>query len=209
MSNPYFNPSGVPANRASGSSATIRAEFALAGAGFDKLPTLSGNASKVVQINGAGTAMEATSAINSVTIGLTSPAEGRFTILGIGKASTRGKLDIDLTDAGVTQGVYSITSPASVVPGGLGAGLAVAWGNVHVGLRVVHGGDTNNAEIALMVAAGGSTVTGLIVKKEKTVHVQEAASTPSAPSSGGIFYVQSGALKYIGSSGTVTTLAPA
>lgn len=209
MSNPYFNPSGVPANRAAGSSATIRAEIALIGAGFDKLPTLSGNASKVVQVNSAGTGLEAVAAINSVTIGLTSSAEGRFTILGIGKAATRGKLDIDLTDAGVTQGIYSIISPASVVPGGLGAGLAVVWGNVHVGMRVVHGGDTNNAEVALMVASGGSTVTGLILKKEKTVHVQEATATPSAPSSGGILYVQSGALKYIGTSGTVTTLAPA
>jgi hypothetical protein len=32
---------------------------------------------------------------------------------------------------------------------------------------------------------------------------------PNTPSGGGVFYVESGALKYKGSSGTVTTIAPA
>jgi len=35
MSNPYYNPASVPATGASGSSATMRAEFAAIGAGFD------------------------------------------------------------------------------------------------------------------------------------------------------------------------------
>lgn len=35
------------------------------------------------------------------------------------------------------------------------------------------------------------------------------SSAPSTPTGGGIFYVEAGALKYIGSSGTVTTIAPA
>ena len=35
------------------------------------------------------------------------------------------------------------------------------------------------------------------------------SSAPSTPTGGGILYVESGALKYIGSSGTITTLGPA
>jgi hypothetical protein len=40
-------------------------------------------------------------------------------------------------------------------------------------------------------------------------HIGNAASVPSASVAGGIIYVQAGALKYRGSSGTVTTLAAA
>jgi hypothetical protein len=41
------------------------------------------------------------------------------------------------------------------------------------------------------------------------VIIRNTSSAPSTPSGGGALYVESGALKYIGSSGTVTTLAPA
>ena len=41
------------------------------------------------------------------------------------------------------------------------------------------------------------------------VAIANTGSPPSTPSSGGILYVESGALKYIGSSGTVTTLGAA
>tara|TARA_R110000824_G_scaffold383899_1_gene577651 strand:+ start:105 stop:1421 length:1317 start_codon:yes stop_codon:yes gene_type:complete len=41
------------------------------------------------------------------------------------------------------------------------------------------------------------------------VAIANTDSAPSAPSSGGILYVEAGALKYIGSSGTVTTLGAA
>lgn len=39
--------------------------------------------------------------------------------------------------------------------------------------------------------------------------IANTVSAPSTPSSGGVLYVESGALKYIGSSGTVTTLGAA
>ncbi len=42
------------------------------------------------------------------------------------------------------------------------------------------------------------------------IGIQNSASIPSAnPTGGGVLYVQNGALKYRGSSGTVTTIAPA
>lgn len=65
MSNNFFNVSGVPGTSASLSSPTIRAEFAAIAAGFDKLPTLSGNGSKLVAVNSGGTALEAVSTIST------------------------------------------------------------------------------------------------------------------------------------------------
>ncbi len=62
MTTPYYTASAVPSTRAAGSSALMRAEFALIEAGFAKLPTLSGNADKIVGVNAAGTALEAKSA---------------------------------------------------------------------------------------------------------------------------------------------------
>ena len=41
------------------------------------------------------------------------------------------------------------------------------------------------------------------------VVLKNVSSAPSAPTSGGTLYVESGALKYIGSSGTVSVVAPA
>lgn len=57
----------------------------------------------------------------------------------------------------------------------------------------------------------GSTTpnTGVFTSLSSTVHYLANTSEPSTPSSGGYIYVQNGALKYKGSSGTVTTLAPA
>ena len=54
MTNPYYNPSGVPATRAQLSSSAMRTELVAIKAGFDKLaPTLTGNA--LLHVNAAGT----------------------------------------------------------------------------------------------------------------------------------------------------------
>lgn len=41
------------------------------------------------------------------------------------------------------------------------------------------------------------------------VRLEEVAVRPPTPSSGGVLYVEGGALKYLGPLGTVTTIAPA
>lgn len=55
--NDYYQDTGNPAPSSGGSSALVRAELALIEAGFDKLPALTGNAGKMVVVNGAGTAL--------------------------------------------------------------------------------------------------------------------------------------------------------
>lgn len=62
FANEYFNASGVPSTGAALNSATMRGEFSSIGAGFDKLPTMTGNGNKVVTVNSGGTALTATAA---------------------------------------------------------------------------------------------------------------------------------------------------
>lgn len=59
MSNEYFTESGNPSTNASATSATMRAEFTAVGDGFDKLPTLAGNGSKILAVNSGASALEA------------------------------------------------------------------------------------------------------------------------------------------------------
>jgi hypothetical protein len=58
--NAYYDHGTYPQPGSTGSSAAMRAELDLIEAGFAKLPTLSGNASKAVVINGSGTGMTTT-----------------------------------------------------------------------------------------------------------------------------------------------------
>jgi hypothetical protein len=57
--NPYYTPSGTPATGSQGSSANMRSELALIEDGFDLLPSLTGNANKLIGVNSGETALEA------------------------------------------------------------------------------------------------------------------------------------------------------
>lgn len=59
MSNDFYNVSGAPSQGSFGSSATIRAEFAALQAGFDKLPVLAANNSKLLRVNSSASGLEA------------------------------------------------------------------------------------------------------------------------------------------------------
>ena len=60
--NEYYDHTTFPAAGSSGSSSAMRAELDAIEDGFDKLPTMTGNAGKVVVVNGSGTGLESTSA---------------------------------------------------------------------------------------------------------------------------------------------------
>ena len=59
MANPYYDHSTFPAPNSAGSSAAMRTELDLIEQGFDKLPTFSGNASRLIAVNATETALEA------------------------------------------------------------------------------------------------------------------------------------------------------
>ena len=80
MPNDFFNATGNPSTSASGSSSTMRTEFSSVGAGFDKLPTLTANGSKLVRVNAGATALEAVAVGTAVDIGaLTTAATTKAT----------------------------------------------------------------------------------------------------------------------------------
>lgn len=67
LANPeYYQHGSFPAPGSPATSAGMRAEFDLITAGFDKLPALSGNANKLVVINGAGSGMTTTTGTISI-----------------------------------------------------------------------------------------------------------------------------------------------
>lgn len=75
MSNPYYDHTTYPNPNAPGASAALRAELELISAGFDKLPTLAGNAGKLVRVNAAGTALEAGGTIGLIDFDIAGGAD--------------------------------------------------------------------------------------------------------------------------------------
>lgn len=112
MSNDFYNATGNPAQGAPGSSQVMRDEFAAVEDGFDKMPALSGNGSKLIQVNAAG---------NALTVGLAS--EVRVATADQSIASSTEFTDDDAlhTFTLVAGGVYRINGllvfeAASTVP---------------------------------------------------------------------------------------------
>lgn len=68
MANDFFNASNVPSQGASLSSSTIRSEFALVSAGFDKMPALSSNGNKPIFVNSGATGLTAVTASQARTL---------------------------------------------------------------------------------------------------------------------------------------------
>jgi len=112
MTNPYYNGGAFPATGAPATSASMRAELASISTGFDKLPTLSGNATKLVTVNSSGTALEAVSVLPPLTITDTnlvvednadSTRKFRFEASGITAGATRVLTvpDANMTIAGL------------------------------------------------------------------------------------------------------------
>lgn len=75
----WYQASGVPVQRSALNSADLRTEFASIETAMDKLPTLTGNGSKLIAVNSGGTALEALSSGLSVAGGGT----GATTLTGL------------------------------------------------------------------------------------------------------------------------------
>jgi hypothetical protein len=69
---------------------------------------------------------------------------------------------------------------------------------------------TNNTERVRIDASGNLLLGGVATPGAKVMYIANATTVPASnPSGGGVLYVEGGALKYRGSSGTVTTIANA
>ena len=93
MTNEFYNESGAPSTSSAGSSAAIRAEFALIAAGFAKLPTMTGNGGEILAINSGGTSIESLattgtgSAVRATSPTLVTPTLGVDTATSINKVT--------------------------------------------------------------------------------------------------------------------------
>jgi hypothetical protein len=123
MSNDYYNESGVPSTGAQGASSTIRSEFTLIGDGFDKLPTLTANAGKIIAVNAGSNGLEAITAV-----------AGRATLgLVIGG-------DVQAYNAAL-QAIAGLTTSADKVPYYTGSGTAALADFTTAGRALVGGAD--------------------------------------------------------------------
>jgi len=120
MSNSYYNHATYPTPNSPGSSAQLRAELESITAGFALLPTLASNGYKIAMINSAGTALTASSAlqslaitsstINSTPIGASMPSAGTFTSLTVTGTASLGSTTV------ITGGTINSTPIGGTTP---------------------------------------------------------------------------------------------
>lgn len=141
--------------------------------------------------------------------------------LGIGTASPGSSFDVTKASAGSQARVYYTGSS------GGGAEIKVAngfsstspiysfWFNNNSGIgnpaTNVVSVIINSSEAARVDTSGNFLLgmTSAATSSAKTLHLANATAPSANPSGGGVLYVESGALKYRGSSGTTTTIAAA
>lgn len=115
MPNEFFNASGTPSTGSSGSSAPIRSEFSAISSAFDKLPVLSGSASRIVAVNSTGTGLESITPAAALSALGAFPAAGGV-ISGDVKIGIAGDRLINSALPRVTiEGVDERTSRMSIV----------------------------------------------------------------------------------------------
>jgi len=109
----WFDPTGIPATSASGSSAVVRSEFTLIQTNIsNKLPTLTGNGSLPIAINSGGTAIEAKT-VDSFRTLLGINGTGVATFLA---TPSSANLLAAVTDETGTGALVFATSPTLITP---------------------------------------------------------------------------------------------
>lgn len=98
MTNPYYNAGSFPATGSPATSASMRAELALIADGFDKLPTLSGNAGELIVVNSLGTALEATASLPSLSI-----VDTTFIVEDNADSTKKFRFEVSSVTAGATR----------------------------------------------------------------------------------------------------------
>lgn len=184
--------------------------------------TGTGNAELVFVTKGGGSKFFFNTTVGTTTL----DAAGASTAMVINGGST-GVVTLggNATKAGLS--IYGgtttidISSPSSYHLRTYSSGTSgVASGNVSIFTGDVASGNANSGNILLDTGtkSGSGTVgnisifslTGSFGTGEKVIFVGNSTTAPSTnPSAGGLLYAEAGALKWRGSSGTITTLGPA
>jgi hypothetical protein len=168
MSNPYYDHTTYPNPNAPGASAALRAELELISAGFDKLPTLAGNANKLVVVNATGDALEAVATLPNLSVldssffvkdNLDNTKQFQFQASGITAGATRVITvpDFNLTLVGLDS-IQTLTNKTLTAPV---INTAVISGGTADSLVI--GGTTAAAGTFTSVTASSATVGGAAV----------------------------------------------
>ena len=219
MSNDFYNHGSFPTTGSAATSASMRAELDSIAAGFDKMPTLTGNANEIVVVNSSATGLTAIPSLpataggtgqTSYAVGdllyastttalskLADVATGNALISGgVGVAPSYGKIGLTTHVTGtlpVANGGTGITS--------FGTGVATALG-INVGTAgafVVNGGALGTPSSGTLTNATGLPVGTGISGLGTNVATALAVNVGTA----GAFVVNGGALG-TPSSGTLT-----
>ena len=116
MSNEYFQSSGIPATRSPGVSAPIRSEFNDIEVGFDKMPVLTGNASKVVVVNAGATALTTVAALGPPQGGTgtaTAFQEGSVIFAGASGVYSQNNTNFVWSNTGLSLGIGATVAEIS------------------------------------------------------------------------------------------------
>jgi hypothetical protein len=138
--------------------------------------------------------------------------------VGIGTTSPGGKLEVNVAAASAATALILRTNDGS------GGNSAIRWQNnagtnqaaIGSNFNVSDNGALefiNNTTTNMVLRSNGNLgigVTSAFGNGVKVIGIANATTVPNAdPSGGGVLYVEAGALKYRGSNGTITTIAPA
>ena len=163
------------------------------------LPTAGGTVSGNLTVSGTLTGSTGVMNIGSgqlykdasggIAIGGTPPANVKFYIVGTSGTSTDGVISLAAANT---------SSQLRIIYNNSGALLGV-------------GADSSgNFIVGTSASAQGTSPTSLfLVSQSGNVLMPNTTSAPATPASGGALYIEAGALKYRGSSGTITTIAAA
>jgi hypothetical protein len=98
MANSYYNHGSFPATGSAATSASMRAELQLVGAGFDKLPALPGNQNQLVVVNNTGTGLTSTSVLPALDA-----VDNTFLIRDNADATRKFRFEVSTVTAGQTR----------------------------------------------------------------------------------------------------------
>jgi hypothetical protein len=154
-------------------------------------------AGRVFLSNGTAAAPSLTFTSATTTGIYKDPTAGLGVAVGGAKIGTFNSTGLTLADGKVATFLDSTGALTSTI-GYSGTNFVIA-GDTTNGVNIV-----GNAGNICFGATAGSFGGG-----SKVIFINNATAPSSNPTGGGILYIQSGALKYRGSSGTVTTIGPA
>ena len=111
MSNSFYNHGSFPSTGSAATSASMRAELDLVTAGFDKMPTLSGNADYFVVVNNTGTGLTATNTLPGFTA-----TDTTFFVQDNGDNTKKFRFEAGSITSGVTR-VYTMPDADATLVG--------------------------------------------------------------------------------------------